>query len=111
MVQICVKMEHGESTPSWTIIEVQGDLETRGASLHLSSSLIGNLHYTKSGVPVLIIGHHMLHGKVTDLTTPIAVLAKMKTESKTEYIVKAVVTKKLLFRTRPKPIITSNVLK
>lgn len=58
----------------------------------------------------------MLHGKEVALPKPLAVLEK-KTDStdettdkssvETEYIVKAIVKKKLIFRSRPKPIITN----
>jgi chromosome transmission fidelity protein 8 len=91
---------------------------------------MGDLHYNSDGTPVLILGHHVLFGKVLSLEKPFLLLKKTRTnvptkiqiddddednlkenddppETKTltSYIVKAVIRKKLLFNKRPRPIV------
>ena len=82
------------------------------------------------GVPSLIIGHHLLTGRVTELEKPLAVLAKRSPQAPelaqdlgktveerygqesgggTEYEIVALVRRKLIFKNRPKPIITSTL--
>ena len=115
------------STPSESfMIEMQGDLESRNNE-HLEGKFIGDLHYTKDGTPIMIIGHHILYGKVMELEKPLVTLEKMDTspelkksddgemmdvddhlEPRTEYRVKSIISKKLIFKTRPKPIIVMN---
>jgi len=128
MVQIVITLPGEGCCKEWAIIEFQGDLETRHP-VPLSGKFIGDLHFTDKDAPVLIIGHHILHGKVIVLEKPLAVIAKLsdKTENtdvnhldmdtaevsplpaaptrETCYHIKAVIRRKLLFKARPKPII------
>ena len=119
MVQLVMKMS-AEGCPDWFIIELQGDLETKSEAVSLSGKFIGDLHFTDKGEPILIIGHHILYGKVAKLEKPFAVLEKqhcedlhmateedVDSEDKVDYLVKAVVKKKMIFKTRPKPIIAN----
>lgn len=167
--------------PEWGIVELQGDLEVRGDRI-MNGQFIGDLCYDKYGQPVskwhfyflfnytfhstyfnitfqiLIIGHHILHGKEQKIEKPFVVLHRTrhynananenettpnidgnelndtaidlndtnislnrtvldstiaiehKTKQKTEYHVKAIIRKKVIFKSRPKPII-ANVAK
>lgn len=71
-------------------------------------TVVGDLHYyNKNKHPVLVLGHHVLNGKETKLDQPMAVIEKVNTDNKTEYKVKAIVKKKLLFKSRPRPIISN----
>lgn len=130
MVQIIVHMSDRGS--EWGLVELQGELETRD-QIPFDSMHIGDLHFDcVRGMPSLIVGHHLLTGKVVDLEKPFAVLRKksaahvqrdhcawsnsgmelesgigMQVEHKnTEYEVIAIIKKKIIFKNRPKPIIT-----
>lgn len=94
----------------WAIVELHGDLkvsvDANDVKLH-----IGDLSYDKNGIATLIIGNYILTGKETSIDKPIAILEKkVNTNSSDnidcdrEYLIIAIVKKKLIFKVRPKPI-------
>lgn len=97
------------SIPEWRIVELQGDLMMNDGTLY--GKYIGDLHYTKAGIPVLLVGHHILYGKEQDVEKPFLVIEKSMTETEPprakEYLVRGVVTRKIIFRSRPKPIVSN----
>ncbi|XP_033626558.1 chromosome transmission fidelity protein 8 homolog [Asterias rubens] len=135
MVQLVVKVAESEgSIPEWMLLEMQGHLESPGEE-QLAGNFIGDLHFNKKGIPIIIIGHHILYGKVANLDKPYIVLIKnsksttsdpsvsdsgdlndsvaMDTDNPKDedsdgiyYKVSAAIKRKIVFKTRPKPIIT-----
>ncbi|XP_053606966.1 chromosome transmission fidelity protein 8 homolog [Plodia interpunctella] len=103
----CSKTKDENGIPEWAILELQGLVQSKKDNSS-GATVAGDLHYSsRSGHPVLILGHHVLNGKEVKLEQPIAVLEKVITGDQTGYKVKAVVKKKLLFKSRPKPIISN----
>ncbi|KAI6655065.1 hypothetical protein LOD99_2354 [Oopsacas minuta] len=114
MVELSVR--YNPDSKEWIIIELQGSVETYN-SLPLKDVGLGDLHYNANGEPLLILGHHLLKGKIVNLSNPIGVFAKQtKKQNSTlsdsitddvtcDYEVVALVRKKIIFATRPKPIL------
>ncbi|XP_023715823.1 chromosome transmission fidelity protein 8 homolog [Cryptotermes secundus] len=95
-MSIIVKIPNDSSVGEWAIVELQGDLKSRnGSSMH--QQFIGDLHYTNKGNPMLIIGHHILHGEVVTMDKPFAILEQKQTgetaelQDTVEYHIKAIV--------------------
>lgn len=112
-----VPLKRNGDLNEWAIVELQGDLKFDSTS-NANDQYIGDVHFTKTGIPIFIIGVHVLYGKEVSLSKPLAVLEKKSSpveanaasdfaNVKTEYIIKAIVRKKLIFKNRPKPIITN----
>ena len=76
MVQYVVKSK--DKIPKWTIIELQGELEVRNGAENNSFNgrYFGDLHFDASNTPILILGHHILQGKIQKLDKPFAVIEK-----------------------------------
>ncbi|PAV59688.1 hypothetical protein WR25_21271 [Diploscapter pachys] len=104
----------------WTIVELQGSLEVSGHSL--DGKILGNLCWRKdTKEAILIIGNHLLEGKFTQLEKPLLVGKNFKifwreflqvavpNADDQSYVVNAVIRRKLLFKLRPKPIVTKGL--
>ncbi|CAK8689987.1 unnamed protein product [Clavelina lepadiformis] len=104
MVQI--ELKKSENLQNWMVIELQGELKSRYET-GLAYNLIGDLHFTRKAFPVLIVGHHVIYGKKVDLEKPIAVLKKSSEQCDgiKPLLVHAIIKTKLVFSSRPKPII------
>eukprot|EP00794_Sanderia_malayensis_P019220 gene19221-21147_t len=82
MVQILIRSKDAHS--EWGLVEFQGVLESKD-DVNFNGSYTGDLHFDEKGTPYLIIGHHLLTGKIVDLNKPFAVMKK-STEHKQDQI-------------------------
>ncbi|TFK83324.1 hypothetical protein K466DRAFT_266811 [Polyporus arcularius HHB13444] len=110
-------------TEELVLIELQGALEVDG---NKDGQLVGNLRVDpNTKKPTMMIGHHLLEGKLVNLAKPLAVLHKhgsppgaddgaaMEVEDgssrpaahATSWDVVAVVKKKMVFAKRPLPVV------
>lgn len=91
------------------MIELHGELNQMEC-LSPSDNFIGEIFFTNTGTPILIIGIHVLYGKVTALEKPLAIIKKSSHSDGSDsehpdYVVKAIVKKKLVFKNRPRAIV------
>ncbi|XP_039755959.1 chromosome transmission fidelity protein 8 homolog [Pararge aegeria] len=106
-IYVDCKTETEAGVPEWAIIELQGLIQMKKENQN-EATLVGDLHYfNRNRHPVLILGHHVLNGKEVKLEQPMAVIEKTNDGDKNSYKLKAIVKKKLLFKSRPKPIISN----
>uniref|UniRef100_A0A8C2VB67 Chromosome transmission fidelity protein 8 homolog n=1 Tax=Chinchilla lanigera TaxID=34839 RepID=A0A8C2VB67_CHILA len=111
------EITRAEGLAEWVLMELQGEIEAR-YSTGLAGNLLGDLHYPTEGIPVLIVGQHILQGEIIHLEKSFVVLVKHTPREQdcdelghqtgtTRYLVTALIKHKILFKTRPKPIITN----
>jgi len=110
-MQILIQLS--DQCEEWCIVELQGILETKDG-VSLANLWIGDLHFDDGGRPQLIIGHHLLTGSCVKLDKPLAVMRKITKqrediENCTSYEIMALVKRKIIFKNRPKPIISKTV--
>lgn len=101
-MELVVKLCDNGTTEEWGIIELQGEIATNSRSYE--SLHIGDLHYNNTGRSAnIIIGHHLLTGAVQEVDPPLAVLKR----DEDGYVVQALIKKKLIFKNRPKPLMST----
>ena len=115
-MQILIRLS--DQCEEWCIVELQGVLETKDG-LSLSNLWIGDLHFDTDGRPQMIIGHHLLSGSFVKLDKSLAVMKKKtspaeemdcdQTLVQTSYEIIALVKRKLIFKNRPKPIVSKKM--
>ena len=96
-----------DTLDKWGLVELQGKVDCP-PSLTLQGAHIGDLHLEKTGTPHLVIGHHILTGKLVKLEKPFGVMTKTADKL---WVIKSVIEDKFIFKTRPKPIIQKTVPK
>jgi len=95
----------------WLLFELQGTLELDG---DVASKLLGHYAWRNDGHVSLIIGHQLLDGKLVDMERPLIVVETNRdslaqpSKSATSLVVKGVIRRKVVFKSRPKPIVASS---
>ncbi|KAH6835750.1 chromosome transmission fidelity-like protein [Perilla frutescens var. hirtella] len=110
-MQIKVKCSCGEGKcPEWAIVELQGAVEAQPSFQNCVENLqIGILCRPSSEESyTFTVGYHELMGAKQSLKKPILVLKKVKVddEGEVELDVIGVIRHKILFKTRPKALIS-----
>ncbi|CAM8939559.1 unnamed protein product [Rhodiola kirilowii] len=118
-MQIRVKCGCGEECQEWTIVEVQGVVEVQPAFREQFQNLeIGKLCRPSSQETyTFTVGYHELTGSKVPLKKPLVVLKKVEidasgqetasTHKKVELEVVGIIRQRILFKTRPKALISS----
>jgi len=96
----------------WVLLELQGEVTRKRASgesvkvdedpSYFRNSTLGRLDNGDTEDPVLVIGNYRLEGKRVKLSNPLALLRRKDKENEFESL--GLVYKKLVFKTRPKPL-------
>ncbi|KAK5974524.1 Replication factor C complex [Trichostrongylus colubriformis] len=106
-------VRNADGLAEYMMIELQGTLDSCGRSLE--NETLGHLTWRKdNSEALLLIGHHLLEGKIHELEKPFALIRPTPDEEvdadKRSMIIDAIISRKLVFRNRPKPLITQQHL-
>ncbi|CAM0950926.1 unnamed protein product [Alopecurus aequalis] len=122
-MQIQIRCECGEAAcPEWAVVEVQGVLQPQACfSGRIQGLHIGRLCSTSSspsskGAYTFTVGYHELAGTRVTLKKPLLVMRKKKNDGQAgqaavELEVIGVIRQKILFKDRPKALISKPVTK
>lgn len=92
-------------TEEVVILEFQGDFEHSDMG-QFDSLTLGQLKETSKGNYDLVIGNHLLRGKMSDLPKPIIMTEKLVDKESGSFFhqVRAVIKRKVTFSGRPTPL-------
>ncbi|KAL1231135.1 Chromosome transmission fidelity protein [Trichinella pseudospiralis] len=113
-MQIVMAANQIGNIPELFIIELQGDLELSN-SKSLSGTLISAFSCNRQGNAFMIIGRHILRGKVEQLQRPVALVKRCSddvctsSQQDVNFEISGIIYKKIRFNLRPKSIIFSHL--
>ncbi|KAF8368350.1 ctf-8, partial [Pristionchus pacificus] len=94
----------------WVVLDMQGEINNGGRPF--DGEMLGNLGWRHDNSEALfLVGHHLVEGKMVNLERPYLVTAPKDHNGKKVHYVEAVVRRKLVFKLRPKPIVTKHLMK
>lgn len=105
----------GGSPPAWAMVELQGEIERLIEAIPDEPYDVGTLTATDDTSIQLVIGYHRLEGTKMALKKPVAILEKVQSndtdmdddDNEVRYNVIGVIREKLIFKQRPRAIITN----
>ncbi|KAI0987133.1 hypothetical protein GJ496_001709 [Pomphorhynchus laevis] len=105
MIFIPFKIEKAiDELPNDMIISMQGEIKPAEKNSLLNGKYFGDLHFKKTGEPLIITNQHIHKGNVKTLKNPIVKFRKQKNaDGDIEYVAVGIIRKELLFNSRPLP--------
>ncbi|KIH56524.1 Ctf8 [Ancylostoma duodenale] len=102
-------VKNADGVDEWMMVEMQGTLENGGRPL--SDEVLGSLSWRRDdNEALLLVGHHLLEGKVSELEKPFLVVRSTPGEDahseERSMTIDAVVKRRIVFKNRPKPLVT-----
>uniref|UniRef100_A0A0M3IGD2 Uncharacterized protein n=1 Tax=Ascaris lumbricoides TaxID=6252 RepID=A0A0M3IGD2_ASCLU len=94
-----VRFAGRDGIKEWALIELQGSLE---CSKTFEGEMIGNLLWD-GDTALFLLGHQILQGKAKMLDNPLMVISKSEQTNRNDIV--AIIRKKIIFSSRPKPIV------
>eukprot|EP01108_Squamamoeba_japonica_P009314 TRINITY_DN862_c0_g1_i1.p2 TRINITY_DN862_c0_g1~~TRINITY_DN862_c0_g1_i1.p2 ORF type:complete len:120 (-),score=20.75 TRINITY_DN862_c0_g1_i1:21-380(-) len=110
----------GNGVKEWTLVELQGRVENREEGDTIDGLPLGQLTRTDGGEIELVVGNSKLVGAEVKLDKPFAVLvpnqdkqnavreSDVVEKNDAHWSVVGIVKRKLLFKSRPQPIVVKN---
>ncbi|CAI2312901.1 unnamed protein product [Caenorhabditis sp. 36 PRJEB53466] len=99
-----------EGTQEWMAIELHGTISPQEGSF--DGKKLGTIVWGDRNNVYMIIGSQTLEGKISKVDRPLLVIRKSdenRQDGEKRATVNAVVRKKLVFKTRPRPLVISTV--
>ncbi|GMT28421.1 hypothetical protein PFISCL1PPCAC_19718, partial [Pristionchus fissidentatus] len=94
----------------WMLIDMQGEINNGGRPF--DKEMLCNIGWRKDNSEALmLIGHHLLEGKIVPLEKPYLVIAPGEQDGKKIMHAEGIIRRKLVFKLRPKPIVTKHLMK
>ncbi|EYC10948.1 hypothetical protein Y032_0053g2385 [Ancylostoma ceylanicum] len=102
-------VKNADGVDEWMMVEMQGTIENSGKPL--SDEVLGSLSWRRDdNEALLLVGHHLLEGKVSELEKPFLVVRSTPGEDahsdERSMIIDAVIRRRIVFKNRPKPLVT-----
>ncbi|CAA99922.2 Ctf8 [Caenorhabditis elegans] len=102
-----------EGTPEWMAIELHGAISPQDDG-SFDSKTLGTICWGDHNNVYMVIGNQTLEGKISKIDRPLLVIQKSdknhQENGEKNATVNAVIRKKLVFKTRPRPLVLSTVV-